>query len=412
MAEYRETRSLEDDKQEQELRREDAQKERRQTQLRRMARIAAALALMAAAVVTGWWVMGPVRLSNLTDALGLIGKRGGGYPLDCSYGNLRQAALLGNSIALLEPTQLLVYSKNGYQSLDFGQPYASPALRTAYGRAVLFDRATGKLTLLGKTGMLYNKELARSLFCVDLGKSGDLAAAIRAESAASEIYVWDAADKQQFAWRCEKEYPSALRLGGRGLGACLIGTEQAGVYARFVEFSFDKAEPRIDARIDDAWLYGAAAVTNGWLAVGDRALYHITRDNQAEALSYGGRALDSFDMEQGGYCALVLEDWENRALLRVYSTKNNGKADLLALEQGLPQRPLGVFCNGGYVYLRFEDSIVRWRKGAGFRQSQPLPQSTQEAFVAGNTAYLLTLRHVEQMKLRWGACEMLGETKD
>jgi len=407
MAKYRETRSLEDDAREQDVRRRELQAQRRRGQLRRLTRAAAALGLAAAGLVTAWWALGPVRLSNAADAARLVGRRGAGFPLDCSYGNLRKAALLGDSIALLEPTQLVVYTKSGYQSLDYPQPYVSPALCAAYGRAVLFEQAagaTGRLTLLSKTGKLYDMALDRGLFCVDIGKNGALAAATRAESAASEIYVWDADAKRRFAWRCEREYPSALRLGGRGLGACLIGAQQAGVYSRFVEFSFDRDEPRIDARIEDAWLYGAAAVTGGWLAVGDQAVYHITRDSRVSPLSYGGRALDLFDAQPGGYCALVLEDWDNRALLRVYD-----KTGALALEQGLPEPPLEISCGGGYVYLRFEGSIVRWRNLGGFRQSQPLPPSAQEAFVAGNTAYLLTLRQVEQMKLRWGPCAMLNE---
>jgi len=405
MAEYHETRSLEEDKKERAAKREKARKERRRRGGRRLARAAVALALTAAALVACWQVMGPVRLANFTDALRLVGRRGGGFPLDCSYGNLRQAALLGDSLALLEPAQLRVYIKNGYQSLGgFAQPYASPALCAAYGRAVLFDRAAGKLTLLSKTGVLYEKDLPRGLFCVDLGRGGALAAATRADGAASEIYVWDAAQKQEFAWRCEKERPAALRLGGRGLGACLVGTEQAGIYSRFVEFSFEREAPRIDVRIEDDVLCGAAAVSDGWLAVGDQAVYHITRDSRAQALSYGGRAWVRFALEQGCYCAVVLEDWDSPALLRVY-----GKNGALALEQGLPQRPLGVSCTGGCVYLRFADAMVRWRASGGFRQSQPLPQSTQEAFVAGGTAYLLALRQVEEMRLRWGPCALLEE---
>ena len=407
METYRETRSLRDEKREEERRKERQRQARRQRQVKRLVRWAVAFAILAAMVVVTWAAMGPVRLSPMADAWAVMGRRGDSFPLDFSYGHTRQAALLGQSIALLGPTHLGVYTRGGYESLGLEQPYASPSLYAAGRRTVLFDRASGKLMLLSRMAKLYDIELDRDIYCVGLNRRGDLAAATKSDSGASEVYVWDAKEKQRFAWRCEKEYPSALCLAenGRSLAACLIGTEKAGVYARFVDYPLGDETPRTDLRLDGAWLYGAAPASGGWLAVGDRAVYRIKHGAKApETFSYEGRALECFDAQPGGYCAVLLEDWDNHALLRVYDS--NGK---LVLEQRFRSRPLEVACRGKSVYLRFDTHLLRWQKSSGFRQSQALPLGTQGVCVAGRDAYVLTVRDVQLMRVHWEAPQTLPQ---
>ena len=401
MDNYRETRSLRKDKQRQAAARADSREKRRQASLRRLARAAVALAVLAAVVVAGWAGLGPVRLSGLTDFTQTVGRRGGGFPLE-SGGNLLQAALVGDSLALLWPTKLVIHTPTAYQSLSVKQTYADPALRAAGGRLAQFDRAAGKVSLWSKTGLLFEAELPGALFCVGLGGRGDLAAACGAEGAASEITAWDTKGNQVFSWRCEKEYPSALQPDktGGGLGMCLIGMEQAGAYARFVEFAYDKTEPLTDLRIQDVWLYGAAQRSGCWLAVGDRAVYLMRRGaREPEVLSYEGRALQAFALEENGACAVLLEDWDNRALLRVYNRRGE-----LETEQGFARRPTELSCRGGSVYLRFDSTLLRWNRFTGFRQSA-LPEGTQEAFPAGNMVYAITVRSVEYRPLKWLAAD-------
>ena len=401
MANYRETRSLRKDKQRQAAARADSREKRRQASLRRVARGAVALAVLAAMVVAGWASLGPVRLSPVTDFRRTVGRRGGGYPVESGSGNVLQAALVGNSLALLWPTALDVHTPAAHRSLRRVQTYADPALRACGERLVQFDRASGKLALLSKTGLLHEQELPRPLFCAGLNRRGDLAAACRAEGAASEIYAWDTKEAQVFSWRCEKEYPSALQPAGngRGLGICLIGTQQAGTYARFVEFDYDRDEPVTDICIQDAWLYGAAQRRGSWLAVGDRAVYRIGRGaREPEAYSYEGRALQAFALDENGWCAVLLEDWDNRALLRVYDRRG-----ALETEQGFARLPQELACRAGSVYLRFDNTLLRWNKATGFRQSDSLPEGTQEAFPAGGAAYAITVRSVDRVWLKWHA---------
>ena len=403
MATYRETQSLRKEKQRQDAAKADSREKRRQASLRRLVRGIVALAVLAAVVVAGWASLGPVRLSAVTDFRKTVGRRGGGYPVESGSGNVLQAALVGDSLALLWPTALDIHTPTAYKILHQVQTYTDPALRACGERLVQFDRASGKLALLSKTGVLHQQELPRALFCVGLNRRGDLAAACRAEGAASEVAAWDTKEKQVLSWRCEKEYPSALQpaRNGRGLGVCLIGTEQAGAYARFVEFNYERQEPVTDLRLEDAWLYGAAQRGGSWLAVGDRAVYRIrTGASAPEVFSYEGRALQAFALDESGWCAVLLEDWDNRALLRIYN-----RSGALEAEQSFAKRPLELSSRGGSVFLRFGDTLLRWRKSTGFRQSGSLPEGTQEAFPDGSTAYAITVRSVDRVHLKWHAAE-------
>jgi len=389
MPEFRETSSLRREK-------KSAQKKQH-----RLLQAGAALAAVAGISITAFGYLGPLRFSGLQDAWKLAGRRGEGFPLPFSYASLQQAALVGNGLALLGPTALQVFTRGGYEAMDMPQPFHSPALRAQGSRLLFFDRGSGNLALLSKTATLHEKVMERDIFCVDLGRTGAFAVATKAENSASEIYAFDAKQNQRFAWRCEKEYPGFLRLdaGGRALAMCLLGTEQAEVYTRFAEFAFDRKEPRIDLRLDGVWLYGASEISGGWLAVGDQAVYRIKRDAAPpEAFSYEGRALGGYASD-GTTCAVWLQDWDNRALLRIYD-----KHGVLLKEQRFRQQPQGIQCAKGAVYLRFADHIIRWRY-RDFRQGTELPSGTQDAFVIGNQAYVLTLRSVELVRLRWAAIE-------
>jgi hypothetical protein len=188
---------------------------------------------------------------------------------------------------------------------------------------------------------------------------------------------------------------------GKGLAVCLAGAAQAEAYARFVEFAYDRKQPLTDLRVQDAWLYGAVQRVGCWLAVGDRAVYRMERGaQQPTAYSYEGRALQAFDMDENGYCAVLLEDWDNRALLRVYNRRGE-----LEIEQSFTRRPSALSCRDGSVYLCFDNFILRWRKLGGFRQCDALPPGAQSVVPAGRAAYIITVRSVERDWLRWGAAE-------
>ena len=372
----------------------------------RLLQAGAALAAVAGVFVAAWGILGPVRFSGWKDAWRLTGRQGDGFPLPYSYASLQQAALVGSSLALLGPTALQVRTRGSYEAMEAPLLFHSPALRAQGGRMLLFDRDSNHLLLLSKTETLHKLELEHDIYCVDLNRTGAFAVATKAENFASEIQAYGAKKNLRFRWRCEKEYPAALRLsaGGRALAICLVGTEQAQVYARFVEFAFEREDPRIDLRLDGAWLYGAAEIDGGWLAVGDQAVYLILRGAaQPTAFSYEGRALAGFASDEK-HCAVLLQDWDNHALLRVYDREG-----ALCAEQRFRDLPAGVQCAKGAVYLRFADCLLRWRQTrvqpAEFRQSAALPAGTQDAFVTGGQAYVLTLRTVDLIKLKWSEVE-------
>jgi len=358
------------------------------------------LVFAAAFAIVGLFAVGNVARAPLADLL-LFGRQGEGFPVDFSYSHARQALAVGNSIALLGPTQFDIVSPSGYRSVQFAQPYAMPALRAAGGRALLFDRNLGSIAMFRRGGLLTTHEMEQGIFTVDISRHGAIAVATRSDRAAGEIFVFNPRGRQQLHWLVEREHPVALRLAdnGRTLGIALAGVEQAGVYARFVDFPLNAPQPRTDIRLPGVWLYDAATIAGGWLAVGNEAVYIIPHGaTAAEELPFGGRTLLGFSLQNNGYSAVLLEDWDSQALLRVYNSRG-----ALALEYSLAQRPHSVTAQGRAVFLHVDDAVLRWQPRSGFSRSQPLPAGTQSVVIAGREAYALSLRSVQHMRLRWTA---------
>jgi len=375
-------------------RKKNSRKEKKST----LPRLLMLLVFAAVFVGMGLFALGNVRLSSIAD-LQLLGRQGDGFPVDFSFSHARQAVAVGNSIALLGPTQFDIVNTTGYRTVQFAQPYAAPALRAAGNRVVLFDRNLGNLTMFRRGGVLASHEMEQSIFTVDLNRQGSIAVATRSDRAVTEVFVFNPRGRQQLHWLVEREHPVALRLSenGRALAVCLAGTEQAGVYARFVDFPLHAQQPRTDIRLPGVWLYDAATIAGGWLAVGDRAVHVIRHGaNVAEELSFGGRTLLGFSLQNNGYSAVLLEDWDNAAVLRVYNSRGT-----LALEHAFDQTPQSVTARGRAVFLHMDDVVLRWQPRSGFSQSQPLPAGTQSVVIAGREAYALSLQLVEHMRLRW-----------
>ena len=356
----------------------------------------AGLAIVLAALIT--WA-GPVRLSNLTDAFAMLGRRGEGFPLEISYGNLKQAAMLDKQLLLAGPTTLDIYNRGRYLLHQLEQPFDTPMLRIRGGRALLFDRGASKFTLMSRSETLYEKDAGQTILCMDLGRQGTVAVGSKAETGTSEARVWDPKEKLLFAWNCEKEYIAAMRLAGNGksLAMCLTGTQQAGVYSRFVNYTFHKKEPTVNLSFENCWLYRVEPMSGGWFALGDQALYLIRRNGTTETLSYDGRSLELCAAGENGALALALQDWgKNSSLLRVYDRKG-----ALLLEQSFTRPILSLECYGGAVYLQLDGLLLRWKKNGGFVQSQPLPQGTQQVYARGRDLYVLTIESVELLKPLW-----------
>lgn len=378
-------------------------KSSRKEKISSLPRLLILLVFAAAIVGVGLFALGNVRLSSISD-LQLLGRQGEGFPVEFSYSHVRQAAAVGNSIALLGPTQFDIVSPNGYRSTQFAQPYAMPALRTSGSRAVLFDRNLGNIAMFRRGGVLARHEMGQSIFTVDINPQGAIAVATRSDRAAAEIFVYNPRARQQLHWLVQSQHPVALRLSdnGRVLAMCLAGTEQAGVYARFVDFPLNAQQPRTDIRLPNVWLYDTASIAGGWLAVGNEAVYIIRHGaSTAEELSFGGRTLLGFSLQNNGYSAVLLEDWDNQVLLRIFNSRG-----ALVLEQTLEQRPYSVTAQGRAVYLHVQDAVLRWQPRGRFSRSQPLPAGTQSVVIAGREVYALSVRHVEHMRLQWTSTEV------
>jgi hypothetical protein len=189
----------------------------------------------------------------------------------------------------------------------------------------------------------------------------------------------------------------SLSSNGKRLAMCLIGTEKAGVYSRFVLYSVGKDKPSIDLRFQDAWLYRVSPIRGGWMVPGDQAIYLIRENGSYETLSFGGHSLIFSDAEENGLSAVLLQDWnKNGSLLRVYSNKG-----ALLQEVALREQVSALRVEQGKVYLRLEDILLCRKPNGSFVQSQPLPTGSQEVFVRSNTIYALTVGSVEQLEAQW-----------
>jgi hypothetical protein len=372
---------------------------RRKRRLRRLLTWAVAASVAISAAVLTVIGLGEVRCSAVWDAVRLLGRVGDDFPVSGGAGAMRQADMLGGALVLLGAKTLDIYSKEAYHSLSFPQNYAAPAFRAAQGRVLLFDRGAGRLALLSRTAVLYEKNLTQRLLGGDLNARGDVAVATIAEAGTSEAHVWNARGRECFAWRCDKEYITALRLAknGRGLAMCLTGTAQAAVYARFVFFPFGAEQPQIDLRFEGAWLSGMERCKDGWLLFGDQAVYLVRDDGSSEAYSFEGRPLQAFAAQEGGLSAVLLQALgSSSSLLRVFDEEG-----ALLSEETFSMRSADLRCAAGRIYLRFGDRLYCREEDGSYKRSRVLPVGLEAVFADGKRLVVISVAGIEVMQAGW-----------
>lgn len=336
---------------------------------------------------------GGITLSGISaDIKGFFSSlgNGGGYPYSLSDSTIISAGKIGSGIMVLDNDSLSILNATAKEIAGVQHTFSNPATNTSNGRAVLFDRASGRFKVVSSSGVLFEKDMERNILAAALGKKGNVAVGAKSLNAQSDLTVFDKNKKEIFAWECANERISAVALSanGKSAAAAVIGANDAEIYSKVFVFDFDKNEP---VAVFD---YPATALIelkfgtgHTLIAAGDKSISVISLESgQKQDYSFGTGQLNCLYVHENGKTAVVLSAFGNESKndLKVFSAKG-----VLLFEKSFDQAVRRVSCDENYVSILLDNEVQTFNEKGRQMGSVYADKYTERIISAGKNTYLI-----------------------
>ena len=130
---------------------------------------------------------------------------GAGYPYSINSSDVIQMEPFNSNIAILTREAFTVLNSSAKEVVRFQHGYSDPEMSVYGGRALIYDKTTGKFTVLNSSKVLGEGNTEAEIYTAVMGKDGSVAFSLKSDSAQSELRVYNEKLKKVFAWNGAKE---------------------------------------------------------------------------------------------------------------------------------------------------------------------------------------------------------------
>ncbi len=320
--------------------------------------IVAAFALVFVGAVFALLMSGSNTVSGLGSFFSSLGS-GKGYPVAIDNTGIVSTRRIGSGILLLGNDSAQILNSTAKELVRVQHTFLNPESDIANGRAIIYSRASGRVEVINRGGVLYETDLGRNILTATIGKKGNIAIASQSISAQSELIVLDKKGKTIFSWECATERISAVALSnnGKSVAVAVLGAANTELYSRVLVFNVDASEPVIEFNYpENAVIKLKFGSQDTLIVVGDKVFGTISvKDNTKEDIISGsGDVLERFYIDENGKTAMVLSPFGNESLskLLVYDSTGN-----LLFETNCNQEVKWVSCDENYVAVLTKDEV-------------------------------------------------------
>ncbi len=322
---------------------------------------------------------------------------GAGYPYKINYSDVIQMEPFKSNIALLTHDSFTVLNSSAKEVVRFQHGYSDPAMSVYEGRALIYDKPTGKFTVLNSSKILNEGNVEAQIYTAVMGKDGSLAFSLKTESAQSEFRVYDDKLEKVYAWKCAQEKVFDVAISPRGNGAALVlaGSKNAQPYSKLVLIEFDEAEPISEFTYENTVLFDVLyPYSNKVIAYSTDMKTTISKKTErTDDYKYGSAVISLQDTSDSGKSAVVLSEYGNEENQRVVLFDKKSK---LVFEKTYNEKVYGISCTDKYVAVLFENRAVLLRSGGEEEKTLEIGKNGKKIVCLGNDVYILYSSNVSK----------------
>lgn len=193
-------------------------------------RTAAVLVLVLAAVLAylGGFLSPSINFfSNVIDSVRIALLPGTGWPVDTKTNGLILASGLSSGAAVLDESDLVIYSPTAKELRRIPHGYADPAMSAAGARVVLYNRGSNEIRVESRTRTLMTKNTDFDIITAQLADNGSFAVATKAERYAAQITIYNASFEETYYCYLSQDIPMQMAFapGGKRFAAACMRVE-------------------------------------------------------------------------------------------------------------------------------------------------------------------------------------------
>lgn len=309
--------------------------------------------------------IGGVTLNSITGnikvVLSNIGS-GDGYPYDTSGAQIASVYLDGSKVFAFSKGKTFLLSASAKELNEADIEYGKPAIKYKNGKAIVYDRDSGKFRVQNTSEIIAEKEMKKNITAAGIGKKGNCAVATGASGAQSQLTVFDKSQKEAFTWTFKDERVSDIDLSDDGKFAVVstIVAENAQINSKVYVFRFDSKDYVACFDYDDNAVVSVQYVESHNICVISDKMRSFITDNTTrvsdDAFDSDVLHRRSDDDSVLNAVALLKYGSDSSSILKVY------KDDELLFTQKVGSEIKDVSCSDKYVAVLTDSKVTVYNK--------------------------------------------------
>ncbi len=315
---------------------------------------------------------------------------GAGYPYSINSSDVIQFEPFNSNIAILTREAFTVLNSSAKEVVRFQHGYSDPEMSVYGGRALIYDKTTGKFTVLNSSKVLGEGSTDAEIYTAVMGKDGSVAFSLKSDSAQSELRVYNENLKKVFAWNGTKEkvFDIAISPNGKGAAVILVGSQNAQPYSKLMIVKFDEEKPVSEFTYDNTVLFDVLYPSSSRVIAysTDMKTTIKRKTERVDDYKYESATIAHQDSTDSGKSAIVLSEYGNEDNQRVVLFNKRSKT---VFEKAYNEKIYAISCTDKYVAVLFENRAVLLRSGGEEAKTFETGKNGKRIVCIDNDVYIL-----------------------
>lgn len=315
---------------------------------------------------------------------------GDGYPYKMTGEPATEIFEDGWGVFLFSKDKTVLLSSSAKELAEIPVEYGKPAIKYKNGKAVVYDRDSGKFRLQSTSEIIFESELKTKITAAGIGSKGNFALASCGTNSKTTFTVFNKKQEEVFKWSFSEERVTDIDLSDDGKFAVVstVKSKDALIDSKVYVFTFDSENYvscfdlnnaiALSVKYDNA--HNISVVT-------DKGRSYI-EDNSTigDFVSFESDVLYKRSENEKSVSAVALKRYGSDSFGNVKIF--NGKSILLQFNTETEIKD--VYCSKKHTAVLTASKIFIYNQDGELQTEIPVDSSAQEIMVSGKKVYYLT----------------------
>lgn len=336
-------------------------------------------------------------VSDIKTSVSSLGS-GGGYPYKTDGTEVIKAYNDSSKLFLFSSDKTLLLSKSAKALSEIPVEYGAPAVKYNSGKALIYDRDSGKYRLQNTSEIITLKETENTITAGAVGKKGNYALATYGSGIQSVLSVFNKSDEKVFTWNFASERVTDISLSDDGKYAAVgtIVSSNAQTDSKVYVFRFDSKDYVSCIDYPDSVVVSVTYVSGSDIEVVTNKQRSFISDNTAKEQddNFGSDVLHRKSEPGSKISAVALKKYgsDSKSVVKSY------KGSKLLFSADIDNEIKSVSCSDKYVAVLSDKNVLIYNKKGEIKAEIPADISVNSIVINGKKVYMISSAEITCQK--------------